>query len=357
MNPLGNDFFQTQEANQLYKQALALQATIEREHAKIVSVNGIRLGYLDFGTTEGVPLIWAHGSALTSYEIINVQPGLVAAGYRVIAIDYRGHGKTQLELTGYNTSIYHIADDIAALMDYLKIDQAVVGGLSKGGFVAAAFYDTYPQRTLGLLLEDGGSWSQLRFKEEVAMGRVQAGVIPHPLDRYAKLCNQTEEYSSQQDALKAALAVYYPALMVEPSVELFCTLLSLFRQNENGQWIYHCNAAALMSDEGQDNSKEVIPSELSYFSNFTLMQQSQELMLPLVVFRNLNIPLHIIDPVSPTDWLDVRHQNEELALLHPDWVVHECYDYDLSPHEAHLKRPERFVASAAQLLRRVKDNA
>ncbi|MGX4675857.1 alpha/beta hydrolase [SAR92 clade bacterium H246] len=357
MSRLSSDFLKTKDALPLIKHAVELQQRVERDHAHFVNVNGIGMGYLDFGPKDAVPLVWAHGSAWTSFEMINVQAGLVAAGYRVIAIDYRGHGKTQIEVTAYNTSIYHVADDIAGLMNLLNIEQAVVGGLSKGAFVATAFYDAYPEKTMGLLLEDGGSWSHLRFKEEVAMGRVEAGIIPHPLSRYANLCNQVEEYASQQEALASAFAVYQPALMIEPTVELLCTLLSLFRRSDSGQWIFHCNAAALMSDAGEDKGKKVIPSELSYFSKLTLMQQSQELLLPLVIFRNLNIPVHIIDPVSPTDWLDVHHQNEELASLHPEWVVHECYEYECSPHEAHLKRPERFIASATQLLERVKCSA
>ena len=36
---------------------------------------------------------------------------------------------------------------------------AVFGGASKGGFVAAAVYDHYPNRVLGLLMADGGTWS------------------------------------------------------------------------------------------------------------------------------------------------------------------------------------------------------
>jgi pimeloyl-ACP methyl ester carboxylesterase len=42
-------------------------------------------------------------------------------------------------------------------MDQLKIKKAVIGGWSRGGYISTAFYDTYPERVLGLILEDGGS--------------------------------------------------------------------------------------------------------------------------------------------------------------------------------------------------------
>ena len=77
----------------LYQQAVALYDKTEAESARIANVNGITLGYLEFGEKNAVPLIWAHGSGSNRYELFNVQAGLVKAGYRVISIDYRGHGK------------------------------------------------------------------------------------------------------------------------------------------------------------------------------------------------------------------------------------------------------------------------
>ena len=93
-----------------------------------------------------------------------------------------------------------------------------------------------------------------------------------------------------------------------------------------------------------------------FYSRLPIMQQSQELMIPLVIFRNLDIPMHIIDPHSPEDWLPVRHQNEELRELHPELITHEVYEYEHSPHEAHIKRPNRFINSAKALLEKVKKN-
>ena len=46
------------------------------------------------------------------------------------------------------------ADDLAALLDYLKIRRAVVAGLSMGAYVAFAFWRRYPGRVRGLILAD-----------------------------------------------------------------------------------------------------------------------------------------------------------------------------------------------------------
>lgn len=349
MGQIEKTFPATPEGSGLYHQAVELYEKIERNNARMISVNGITMGYLEFGQRDGIPLIWAHGSSSTSFEIINVQQGLVEAGYRVIAVDYRGHGRTQIEITDYNTSVYHIADDIVALMDYLDIPKAVIGGLSKGGWIAAAFYDTYPNRVLGLLLEDGGSFSHLRLKEEAHLNLIQPGPVPYSVEAMEKLFDPSIRFKTRIEGLKLAYAYLAPAVTTSLAVEYIAYLLSFFLPTTNGEWVYHCPCGQLFF---AGPSREIVVG-VTLYSPFSLMQQSQELMLPLVVFRNLDVPMHIIDPDSPTDWFPARHQNEELQKLHPDLVVHEVYDYENSPHEAHIERPECFVLSAKALLDRI----
>ena len=135
----------------------ALRDDYERSYGRFVAVNGIRMHYLEWGGKNGVPLVWTHGNAGSAYEIRTVAPRLAQAGYRVLAVDYRGHGLTRV--TDYDFTIHHIADDLIGLLDSLKIPAAVFGGVNKGAFVAAAVYDHYPNRVLGLVMADGGTWS------------------------------------------------------------------------------------------------------------------------------------------------------------------------------------------------------
>ena len=349
------DFIETQEGNKLYNESLDLHKKIERENAHVADVNGISMGYLEFGSNNDVPLIWAHGSGFTGYEILNVQAGLVAEGYRVIAIDYRGHGKTQIDVNDDNTSVYHIADDIAALMDHLKIARAAIGGLSKGGWIATAFYDVYPKRVLGLLLEDGGSWSHLQLKEDVQLKVVCPGPVPYPAEALKNLYDPSISYPTHIEALKSVLAAYGPAIKNNSSVEYITMLQSFLHQKMDGTWIYHCDGLRhFFGDVDPERDIEDVCMGATLYSRLPLMQQSQELMIPIVVYRNLDVPMHIIDPDSPIDWLPVRHQNEALQALHPDFIVHEVYAYEFSPHEAHFERPDRFIKSAKALIERVK---
>src|SRR4051812_9754410 len=74
----------------------ALRAEYERTNGHFADVNGIRMHYLEWGAPNGVPLVWAHGSSSSGYELRGVAPRLARAGYRVIAVDYRGHGLTRV---------------------------------------------------------------------------------------------------------------------------------------------------------------------------------------------------------------------------------------------------------------------
>src|SRR5215218_7369160 len=130
---------ETPQARAAYARVVAVRDSLERPHGHFVAVNGIRMHYLEWGDAKGVPLVWAHGSGSDGYELRHIAPRLAEAGYRVLAVDYRGHGQTRVKDVDFG--IYHIADDLVGLLDSLRIPAAVFGGASKGGSVAAAVYD------------------------------------------------------------------------------------------------------------------------------------------------------------------------------------------------------------------------
>jgi pimeloyl-ACP methyl ester carboxylesterase len=72
---------------------------------------------------------------------------LPAAGYRVIAPDLRGFGESDAPEGPYSMDIF--ADDLIALMDHLDIRQAVIGGMSMGGYILFNLLERYPDRVKG----------------------------------------------------------------------------------------------------------------------------------------------------------------------------------------------------------------
>lgn len=74
---------------------------------------------------------------------------------RVIAPDLRGFGSATAELGGLDEiPIDLAADDVIRLLDQMRVDQAVVGGISRGGYVALSIARRYPERLRALILMD-----------------------------------------------------------------------------------------------------------------------------------------------------------------------------------------------------------
>jgi hypothetical protein len=114
------------KARELFDQAKTNYEAYELEHGGWIQTKNVRMHYLQWKNPTGTPLVWANGTFSTAYEMAPVAEQLVKAGYRIIAIDYYGHGQTPIPK--HDVSIYHVADDMAALLDSLGIDKAVIGG-------------------------------------------------------------------------------------------------------------------------------------------------------------------------------------------------------------------------------------
>ncbi len=112
-----------------------------------IRISGRRLVVDVAGT--GMPCVLLHPFPFHRRYFAGLTPRLTRA--RTIVPDLRGFGDSEL---GGPFSIADLADDVAALLDHLKIDRAVVGGVSMGGYVALAFAARHPRRLAGLVLAD-----------------------------------------------------------------------------------------------------------------------------------------------------------------------------------------------------------
>ncbi|MCR9279858.1 MAG: alpha/beta fold hydrolase [Pseudomonadaceae bacterium] len=123
--------------------------------------NGVNIYYEVHG--EGPTLILTHGFSATSAMW---KPQLSALGehYQVVVWDMRGHGQSDSPADDSAYSEAHTTADIAALLDAVGAQSAIVGGLSLGGYMSLAFYADYPERVDSLLIIDTGPG----FKKDAA---------------------------------------------------------------------------------------------------------------------------------------------------------------------------------------------
>jgi 3-oxoadipate enol-lactonase len=112
-------------------------------------VNGISIAYSDSGG-DGPAVVLSHGYLMDS-SMFDAQVAALAPEYRVIAWDERGFGETRA--TGPFT-YWDSASDVLGLLDHLGIDQAVLGGMSQGGFLSLRAALLAPHRVRALVLID-----------------------------------------------------------------------------------------------------------------------------------------------------------------------------------------------------------
>ncbi|MDT5351813.1 MAG: non-heme chloroperoxidase, partial [Mycobacterium sp.] len=95
----------------------------------IITSDGTEIFYKDWGS--GQPIVFSHGWPLSSDDWDNQMLFFLAQGYRVIAADRRGHGRSTQTGDGHDRD--HYADDLAAVVEHLDLHDAIHVGHSTGG--------------------------------------------------------------------------------------------------------------------------------------------------------------------------------------------------------------------------------
>jgi pimeloyl-ACP methyl ester carboxylesterase len=141
--------------------ATAVSAGAAEDGGSYAELPGVKLWFTDTGGS-GVPLVLLHANTGTS-EVWEPQVGAFArAGYRVVAFDRRGYGKSIADpATGPQPGT--IAGDLDALADHLKLDRFHLLGVAGGGFVALDYAAWRAQRLRALVV--GASTGQITDKE------------------------------------------------------------------------------------------------------------------------------------------------------------------------------------------------
>ncbi|MBI2468820.1 MAG: alpha/beta hydrolase [Candidatus Rokubacteria bacterium] len=118
---------------------------------RFVTVNGLRLRYRDWGG-RGAPLLALHGSSAHAHWWDPVARRL-APRFRVLALDWRGHGRSEWPRPpAYRTEDF--VADLVGVIERLGLDRVVVAGHSMGGHAALVFAAWHPDRLARLVIVD-----------------------------------------------------------------------------------------------------------------------------------------------------------------------------------------------------------
>ena len=158
--------------------------------------DGARIWHASFG--HGPPVVLLHGGLGHAGNWGNQVPALLAAGYRAIVIDSRGHGRSTRDDRPY--SYERMASDVLAVLDALRIGRARFVGWSDGACVALVLAARAPDRAAGVFffacnMDPGGT------KEMVPSALIDRCFARHRKD-YARLSATPDRF----DAFVAAVS-------------------------------------------------------------------------------------------------------------------------------------------------------
>ena len=187
----------------------------------------LRMAYMDVpaqGAANGRTVVLMHGKNFGGYYWAGVIRTLSAAGYRVVVPDQIGWGRSSKPDIHY--SFHLLAANTARLLDTLGVRQTAVVGHSTGGILAVRFALLYPERVIGLVLED-------------ALGMEDYRVGPPQSD---EALYQNELHNTDPQRIRAFFARYF----VNPKPEVYEPLAEVpIRVALSGEFPRWAKASAL----------------------------------------------------------------------------------------------------------------
>ncbi|TMK28608.1 MAG: alpha/beta hydrolase [Alphaproteobacteria bacterium] len=191
--------------------------------AKHLTINGLRLRYLEWGRPDALPVICVHGYT-SSAEAFNALARRIQDRAHIIAMDVRGHGESAWS----QDDAYQYADqagDLAALVDQLGIGRFVLIGTSMGGVIAMVYASQYADRLRGLVLNDIGP------DVEAGSGRITGLVRSRPAD-FASL-DEAMQYRREISPITAA----------RPLEDQTETARGVLSERPDGRWAWKMDPA------------------------------------------------------------------------------------------------------------------
>jgi 3-oxoadipate enol-lactonase len=160
-------------------------------------VNGVEVFYVDVGVSGALPIVLIHGFPFNC-EMWQPQIELLEKNFRVIAYDIRGHGKSGISNGQYMIEFF--VDDLVGLLDNLKIEKAVLCGLSMGGYIALRTVERNPERVKALILADTQSKpdsNEAKLKRAASIGAIKKLSVKPYAESFVKAVFTTDSLTKK----------------------------------------------------------------------------------------------------------------------------------------------------------------
>lgn len=197
--------------------------TLLQPKSQVLTVNGLRLHYLDWGNAGAPPVVCVHGYT-SSAQAFNALARHFQDRFHSIVPDVRGHGESAWSPAGAYQYSDHISD-LEGLVDQLGLEQFTLIGTSMGGIIAMAYAGAHPERLVRLVINDIGP------DAEVGSQRITQTVGSRP-----------EEFATLEDAM-AYRRQMSPILAKRSEEDQRELALGVLRQHPDGRWVWKMDPA------------------------------------------------------------------------------------------------------------------
>jgi pimeloyl-ACP methyl ester carboxylesterase len=198
----------------------------------IISINGLHLHYVEWGTASAPPVLLLHGGCAHAHWWDRFASA-IADTHRVLALDLRGHGDSEHAVpAAYQVSDY--VRDVAAFIDVQELAPVHLIGHSLGGMVATALAGQQPQHLRSLVVVD----SQLKITPAAARYMLRLRNFPQPM------------YRDREQAIERFRLL--PTQTAADRQTLRQIAAHSFRELPDGRWTFKFDREALAHNEPQD---------------------------------------------------------------------------------------------------------
>lgn len=193
-----------------------------------VTVNNATVSYNDEGNNRAQVIIFIHGFPFNK-SMWNTQVEALIENYRVITYDVRGHGNSDLGDEDFSIELF--ASDLLGLMDALKIEKAMLCGLSMGGYIALNAITNFPKRFNALLLCDTtcmGDSPDAKENRMIAIESININGLEHYATESVKKLFAPESFVTNKDKI----ATIKTMIMETSEISLCRTLIALSNRTD-----------------------------------------------------------------------------------------------------------------------------
>jgi pimeloyl-ACP methyl ester carboxylesterase len=183
--------------------------------------DGVNIYYEVHGA--GPAVLLTHGYSSTS-QMWTGQIDTISKDHTLITWDMRGHGKSDYpeDFSAYSEELTVM--DMAAILDAEGIDQAVIGGLSLGGYMSLGFHCEYPERVGALMIIDSGPGYKSDVGRDGWNANCEATAKSFETEGLARLADKSPEMASSVHRSADGLAKAARGMMAQQDSHVILSL-------------------------------------------------------------------------------------------------------------------------------------